>query len=99
MFFLVTAYDYLDSTAPERRLAARKSHLSYGESLVEKGFLVYATAILNSKEEMIGSLIVYEVETKKQLDEIMANEPYIKNDVWEKINIQKCRPGPLFLKG
>jgi len=38
---------------------------------------------------MIGSLLVMEFEKREQLDEYLANEPYVVEHVWEKIEVER----------
>jgi uncharacterized protein YciI len=40
---------------------------------------------------MIGSMILYEVPDRAFLDNLLKNEPYIYNKVWEKIEIKPFR--------
>ena len=38
---------------------------------------------------MIGYLLVMELENREQLDEYLANEPYVVEHVWEKIEVEQ----------
>lgn len=98
MQFLITAYDYTDEGALERRLSSREQHLSISESLLKKGKYLYAVAILDDKEKMIGSSIIADFCSREELDECFKNEPYILGKVWEKIDIKCCKVGAAFMK-
>ena len=37
---------------------------------------------------MKGSMLVMEFENRQQLDEYLANEPYVQEHVWEKIVVE-----------
>ena len=58
MQFLVIAYDGTDDKAPERRMAAREAHLAGIVKMKEEGKAIYGVAILNDREQMIGSALV-----------------------------------------
>jgi uncharacterized protein len=95
--FLVTAYDYTDESVLERRLAAREQHINSIEELFKQGKHLFAVAILNEHEKMIGSAIIADFNSKEELEEWLKVEPYVVNRVWEKIEIKPCRVGPMFM--
>ncbi|MCR5273176.1 MAG: hypothetical protein K6E13_09350 [Lachnospiraceae bacterium] len=37
---------------------------------------------------MKGSALILDFESRKELDEYIANEPYVVENVWEKIEIE-----------
>ena len=96
MQFLVTAYDGTDSDAPQRRQAVRAEHIVLGEKLKAQGHLLYAGAILNEEGQMKGSAMFFEFPDQTGLDEWLQQEPYVSGKVWDKIEIQACRVGPMF---
>lgn len=97
MQFLVTAYDYTDEKAIERRLAARQQHMEGVEELFKQGKHLYAVAILDENEKMIGSVIIADFQSREALDEWLLVEPYVVNKVWEKIEVKPCKVGPMFM--
>ena len=96
MQFLVTAYDGADDKALERRMAARAAHIASGDRLRDAGKLIYAAAILDDAEKMIGSVLVYEVAGRRELDECLQADPYVAGGVWATIDVKRCRTGPSF---
>lgn len=38
---------------------------------------------------MKGSMLVMEFESREQLDDYLANEPYVQEHVWEKIEVER----------
>lgn len=96
MQFLIVAYDGKDSDALNRRMAARPAHVALGNVLRDEGKLLFATAILDDSDKMIGSMLVAEFEDRVGLDKWLEHEPYVTGNVWEKIEIQPCRVGPSF---
>ena len=98
MQFLVTAYDGSDQGALERRLSARERHIELVEIMRKEGKFLYAVAILNEEEKMIGSVLIVDFPSRKDLDEWLLIEPYVTGDVWQQIDIKQCKVPPMFLK-
>lgn len=96
MQFLVLGYDATDAQALERRLAARKAHLTLGDALAKSGNLLYGVAMLNEQGEMRGSMLVADFQSRSELDEWLKREPYVLGKVWQKIEIIPCKIGPSF---
>ena len=97
MQFVVIGRDGTDDKALDRRLAAREAHLAYGEKFQQQGKLLYATAILDGHDKMVGSIMILELDSRNELDSWLANEPYMLGDVWRDLEINKCRVGPTFV--
>ena len=91
MQFLVVAYDGKDKDAKNRRAAARSSHLVEAQELKEAGNIIVGAAILDENEEMIGSTLCVEFESRADLDEWLANDPYVTEGVWQDITVQPIR--------
>ena len=98
MQFLVIAHDRTDEGALERRMAARPAHIEMGNKYKAEGHHLYAAALLNEQEKMIGSALVVDFPSRKELDAWLAEEPYVTGNVWQKIEITPCRVGPSFVK-
>ena len=97
MQFIVTAYDGTDQDALTRRLAAREEHIQLVEIMQKEGKFLYAAAILNDEEKMIGSVLIVDFPTKEDLDKWLDIEPYVTGDVWKSIEIRPCKVPPMFL--
>lgn len=91
MQFLLVAYDGTDPGAPERRMKSRPEHLEKIAVVKKAGQFLCGGAILNDEGGMIGSMILYEAESREALERMLENEPYIYNRVWEKIDIRPFR--------
>ncbi|MBW6501706.1 MAG: hypothetical protein K0B05_09965 [Bacteroidales bacterium] len=91
MQFILIAYDAADSEAYQRRLRARPEHLEKVALLKRSGEFLLGGAILDENEKMIGSMIIYESPDKSALEESLKSEPYITQNVWEKIEIRPFR--------
>ena len=97
MQFLVTAYDEIDEEAIERRLAVRDKHLALVEAMYKQGRDLYAVAIMDNDDKMIGSVLIVDFPSRTELDEWLKVEPYVLGNVWGKIEVKPCKVGPIFL--
>jgi uncharacterized protein YciI len=97
MQFLVIAYDYKDGGL-ERRLASRDEHVKLGDKMKAYGNYLMGVALINNDGQMIGSVMILDYPSRKELDDWLKIEPYVVNKVWEKIEIKPCKVGPTFLK-
>jgi uncharacterized protein len=79
-------------------MAARPAHIALGDKLRSAGQLLFATAILDDSDRMIGSMVVVDFENRAELDRWLSIEPYVTGKVWEQIKIQPCKVGPSFAK-
>ena len=91
MQFILIAYDRTDAVALDRRMESRPEHLEKISHVKKAGKFLCGGAILDDNETMIGSMILYEVADRAELDDILKDEPYIYNKVWEKIDIRPFR--------
>ncbi len=96
MQFIVRGLDGKDDGALDRRMAARQDHLAGAKKMYKKGKWLYAAAILNDDEKMVGSVIVCDFESKADLkQQWLDTEPYVVGKVWEKIEITRVQVAPL----
>ncbi len=99
MTFLVLGYDCPAPEGPQRRQSCRSEHLQLGETLHRRGRWLYAAALLNQSGEPIGSVIICEFDSREELEaEWLSREPYLLNQVWQRVEIFPIRPAP-FLTG
>jgi uncharacterized protein YciI len=89
--FLLLAYDGTDDSAKARRAAVRPAHFEGIKPMVAKGELRAAGAILDDAGKMIGSAVMAEFPSRVELDAWLAREPYVKEGVWQKIEIRPFR--------
>ena len=93
MNYLVIGRDHKD--AQERRQAQRSAHLAGAKALKESGNLLYAVALIEDGN-MVGSVMVFDFETREAFDNWKDNEPYITGDVWGDVEITECAVPPIF---
>ncbi|PWK78694.1 hypothetical protein LX99_01142 [Mucilaginibacter oryzae] len=86
--YLITAYDYTDAEALNRRMAARPHHIEGVKALKESGNFIAAGAMLNEEGNMIGSTMMLQFETDEALEAWKQNDPYTTQHVWESIDVK-----------
>lgn len=96
MNFIVTGFDYTDEKALERRMAAREAHVENIKAMKAKGEILYAAARLNDAGEMCGSVMFLEMDDRAAVDAYLEEEAYVKQKVWEKVDVVACKIPPLF---
>jgi len=98
MQFLVMGYDGTDDKALDRRLAARNDHMKLVESMKSEGKHLFAAALLDESEKMIGSVLIVDFPTREDLDSWLKIEPYVVGDVWKTIEVKPCKVPPMFME-
>jgi len=93
MQFIVTAYDFDDEDAINRRLSNREAHLSDIEKMVQAGTFISGGAILNKHGKMIGSSAHVEFTSRAEVDLWIKQDPYTTGRVWDSVEISE---GALF---
>ena len=91
MQFLLTAYDGKDDGALDRRMSVREAHINGANQLKEAGHLIAGGAILDEAEQMIGSTMIMEFDSKAELDQWLASDPYVTGNVWQDISVLPIR--------
>ena len=83
MQFIVKAYD--GEGMLEKRMAVRPRHL---EGMARLGrHVICAGGLLDEAGKMKGSALVVDFADRSELDDYLANEPYVQEHVWEKMEI------------
>ena len=98
MQFIIQAYDGKDAGAPERRKINRPDHLNAVKGQGKLGQILVASGILDEEDRVIGSLIVANFNSLKDLREKwLDSEPYVVSKVWEDIRIIPCTVPEMFI--
>ena len=84
MQFIVTAHDGEGMLA--KRMEVRPQHLENMGKI--KGNVLCAGGLLDDEGKMKGSVLVLEFPDRAGLDEYLASEPYIREKVWEKVDVE-----------
>lgn len=93
--YLITAYDYTDAGALERRMSNRTHHFDIAKELKKNDNFIFGGAILNYKGKMIGSIMVMQFESEEQLETWKQTEPYITQKIWESYDIKPFKAAVL----
>lgn len=86
--YVITAFDFTDDGALQRRLDTRPHHFEKAKALKNTGNFIKGGAMLNSEGKMIGSVMLMQFENDEALEQWKKNEPYIIGKVWEKVDIR-----------
>lgn len=97
MQFVVIAHDHETEGTLERRTAVRPEHLARVDEATDDGTLVFAVALLDDDERMIGSVMVVDLPSREDVERWLDEEPYKVHDVWATIQITRGRVGPRFV--
>lgn len=84
MQFVIKAYD--GENMLEKRLEVRPRHLDNLSKV--NGKIICAGGLLTEEGKMKGSILILDFENKELLDEYLASEPYIIEEVWEKVEVE-----------
>ena len=92
MQFILTAFDGKDDEALARRNRVREQHLANAKKMIKNQNLLYAAAILNDDNQMIGSVMIVDFPSKEILiNDWLNDDPYVTGNVWMEIDIRPCR--------
>ncbi|MXV52166.1 hypothetical protein GS399_14405 [Pedobacter sp. HMF7647] len=86
--YLITAKDFTDENALERRLKARPLHFENARRLKLTGNFISGGAVLDEHDKMIGSMMVLQFDSESEVDKWKESEPYLTMKVWENIDIR-----------
>lgn len=84
MQFIVKAYD--GEGMLEKWMAVRPRHLEGMNKLGKH--IICAGGLLDDAGKMKGSVLVLEFDSRAELDDYLASEPYITEGVWEKVEVE-----------
>lgn len=87
MKYVLIGKDATDEKALDRRMANRQEHLDHLKPFVQNGIIEYAIAIKDDSSKPIGSVLVFECDTKQYIQDWLNEEPYVNGNVWETIEI------------
>jgi uncharacterized protein YciI len=87
---MVRAWDFPDRI--DKRMEIRPLHIAEAKVAKQKGFILLGGATLSEKEVMNGSILLFEAENEKQVEDYIINDPYTKSKVWERWEIVRFNP-------
>lgn len=84
MQFMIKATD--GPNMLEKRMEVRPRHL---EGMKRLGsHIICAGGLLDDAGKMKGSLLIVDFPSRKDLEDYLANEPYILEKVWEEVEVE-----------
>ena len=86
MQFVINAYDGKD--AYDTRMSVRPQHLENIAGLNKAGHVICAGGMTNGEGKLIGSVLIMDFDSREMLDDYLANEPYVKANVWQDIKVE-----------
>lgn len=95
MQFVVTAMDFTDPAAIDRRMLHREAHLASVKVMIADGKLLSGGAILDDQGTMIGSTLHVEFPDRDTLEKHLEQDPYVIGKVWEDIDIKPVKLVPM----
>ena len=84
MQFMIKALDGKDKLA--KRMEVRPRHLEGMEKL--GSHIICAGGLLDDEGKMKGSVLILDFPSRTELDAYLAAEPYVVEQVWEKIEVE-----------
>lgn len=94
MQFVVTAMDFTDADALNRRMAQREPHLACVRAMIADGSFLSGGAMLDDEGRMIGSTLHLEFPDRAALEARLQQDPYVAGKVWERIEIRQIKLVP-----
>lgn len=85
MQFVIMAHD--GEGMYDKRMEVRPRHLENMARVIDK--VVCAGGILDDDGKLAGSALIMEFESRDQLDEYLATEPYVTEGVWGDIEVER----------
>ena len=84
MQFMIKAYD--GEGKFEKRMEVRSRHLEGMKQLSEH--IICAGGLLDDEGKAKGSVLIMDFESREELENYIAHEPYASEKIWEKIEVE-----------
>ncbi len=85
MQFVITAYDGAGKL--DKRMEVRFRHLENIGKV--DGKVLCAGGLFDEEGKMKGSVLVMDFDSREGLDRYLATEPYIVEQVWERVEVER----------
>jgi uncharacterized protein YciI len=82
------AYDRPEPGGPDRRQASRRPHFERMKPAITSGAILFAGSTLDAEGRMEASLLIVDFPDRAALDAWLADEPYVRNGVWGRIEVK-----------
>lgn len=95
MGFVLIGHDGTDAGAPARREAAREPHLASIRRNAEAGRVVMSGPRFRPDGSIAGSLQFFEVPAPADMEDYLAQEPFVAQGIWTRIEVLPFRIAPM----
>jgi uncharacterized protein len=95
MQFVVTAMDFTDTEALDRRIENRDAHLAGLKRMTAEGTFLSGGAILDADGRMVGSSAHVAFDNRAMLEDWLENDPYTVGKVWDQFDIRELKLFPV----
>jgi uncharacterized protein YciI len=85
--FLILADDFMDPDAISRRLTFREEHLKRLREEKLKGHFIIGGAKINECNQMVGSMLVIQLDNEEEVRVWLEEDPYTTARVWEEVEV------------
>jgi uncharacterized protein YciI len=89
------AFDGTDDAAPARRAAARERHVALNAAMAADGRLLLGVPLRRPDGASAGSLMLLAGDDRAIADAYLAEEPFAREGVWQRIDLHPFRVAPL----
>jgi uncharacterized protein YciI len=86
--FVVICTDYSDGRAVVNRHTALAAHLAYIETIVDR-ILVAGPLRAAVGGGIVGSLLIYKVESEEEARALLEADPYFAADIWASVEFKR----------
>lgn len=85
MLYLLYCVD--KPNALDLRLANREDHLAYAAGFADK--MKVAGPMLDDEGDMAGSMLIFDMDSKAEVEAFAAGDPYYKAGLFERVEIRR----------
>ncbi len=98
MHFLVLAWDVAGEDGVARRDATRAAHATSIRGLFDEGRVVLGAGLLDDAGTVRGSIVVVDYPDRDSVEQYLANEPFVTQGVWERVEVHPLRLPDFYLQ-
>jgi uncharacterized protein YciI len=95
MGYAVLGFDGTDDGAVGRRMAVRDRHLAVITAWAASGRMALGVPLFDAGWKPVGSLMLLEVPDRAGLEAYLAEEPFAREGVWQRVTTYPFRIAPL----
>jgi uncharacterized protein YciI len=97
VIYAVIAYDGSAPGTFERRMDIRPQHMAVGQKMMDDGSFLFGGAMIDGSGKMCGGVLIVDFEDRSDVYEWLRSEPYVVNEVWDRVEVHQFMVPPQFL--